>query len=386
MDPLTLAEATPKFHIVPYNEPCLIFFAICGLAMQIPVLFVHSGLFSRPNIPVIIMSLCYVYTSLSITLNAFGFSSNDPAKYWSGKGWCDVDVRMQVAICLCILSTQCVINYNLLGMLTDRPRVARGRTAIIHGAVQIFACLLLPIVSLAVDTFTMRSRFMIFQDIGCANNMDSSAAFIIIYCMWLPILGLATLILMIVIMYKFYKRGKDKTFETVSFIPNMSAAQFVRIIVFSLAVTCIFAPLCIALSVVNFITIGEAGVSPIAWAHGKPANWDTILVVTLRQLEIEGTGTVKASLIISFITRYINIAIAWLLFFCYATGTLAVEAYVKTWRYICGKFGVYKVQTNDSESITSSYADSQAKSPIFVKNEDAVIKRWMNGELEDEKW
>lgn len=371
----SLEGATPNFHIVSYNAPCLIFFSICGLVMQIPVLYVHSGLFSRPNIPVIIMSLCYVYTTLSVTLNAFGFSSSDPSRYWSGKGWCDFDVRMQISVCLCILSTQCVINYNLLGMLSDRPRLARGRAAYIRGAAELLACLLLPIVSMAVSTFTMRSRFEIFQDLGCANNIDSSVAFIVIYCMWLPILGIIAFGSMAVIMFKFYRRGKSRTFETVSFIPSMSAAQFVRVIVFSLAVTCIFVPLCIALAVVNFITIGEAGVSDIAWVHGKPSTWEQISVYTLEELEIAGTGTVKASLIISFITRYINIAISWLLFLCYATGALATEAYVKTYHTICDWFGRDGSLHNDTESLTSSYADSQLKSPVYFRQHELNCDR-----------
>ena len=364
MDGLPLNEMTPKFHIARYNPACVIFFSITGLVLQVPVIYVHCGIFSRPNIPVIIMALSYVYMCISITLTAFGFNSDDPSHYWSGKGWCDVDVRMQISLCLCILSTQCVINWNLLGMLNDRPRLARGRQAYTRAAIELLACLFLPIVSMAISTFFMRSRFEIIQDMGCLSNTDTSVALIIVYAMWLPILGIIALVTMIIIMYNFYKRGKDKTFRTISFIPNMSVSQFIRIIVFSLVVTCIFVPLCIALAVINFVSIGEIGGSALAWLHGKPATCEDINVFTLQEVEIAANGVTKASVIVNFITRYINIVIAWLLFLCYGTGALALEAYKKTYHIILSWFG-REIISDDDQSTTYSF-ESQSKSPIIM--------------------
>lgn len=368
-----------------YNPACLMFFAIAGLVMQVPVIYTHSGLFSRPNVPVIVMSVCYMYLMVSTTVSASYWHSGDVKTWWDGSGWCDIDVRLYMAVGLAVLSSQCTINWNIVGLLDDRPKLIFGQRALVRGLIELACCLFIPFVNLAVSTFFMTNRYALTQDLGCSPSTDSSVALIMTFLMWMPFLGAIVLATMVFIGLRFWKRGRASAMETVSFIPHMNSSQFARIIIFSCVVTFVFIPLVVCTSVINFLNLGDSGVHDIAWAHGKPADWDKILAVTFEELAVLASNRDRASLIVNMITKYVNVVIAWLLFVCYGTGLLAAEAYKKAYYTIIRRDSPKKGLDNYDDEPKPSASSSEFTYGSNVHEWDAefdgakAFKEWESG-------
>lgn len=354
--PTGMTERSLGIH--SYNPACLMFFSIVGLVMQVPVIYTHSGLFFRPNVPVLIMSICYMYIMISTTVSASYWHNRDVTTWWDGKGWCDIDVRLYMAVGLAVLSAQCAINWNIVELLADRPKLIFGQRALMRGLIELGGCLFVPVVNLAVSTFFMTSRYGLMQNLGCSPTTDTSVALIMTFLMWMPILGAGVIVTMGIIIYRFWKRGRVSAMETVSFIPHMNGAQFARIVLFSCVVTFVFIPLVICTSTINFLNLTDTGVHDIAWAHGKPADWNKVMTVTFDEIATFATTRDRASLIVNMIIKYVNVAIAWLLFFCYGTGLLAEEAYKKAYYTISRreplKKGVEMYEDEPKDSSASS--------------------------------
>lgn len=311
----------------PYSSAAVMVFAIIGLVLQIPVLYTHCGLFSVPNVPVLAMSLYYLYYMLSLTVSAAYWGQGDVTQWWDGNVWCDIDSRMKLALSLGALSAQCVINYNVIAMLRMRPQHEERKVIIIRSVSQAIACTFLPILCVAVETFTTTNRYAVMQDFGCNAQLDGSVALIVTNLMWIPILGAMSFLSMLYIAARFYQQGMSKTMRHVSFVPNMTPIQFFRIILFACTVTFVLMPLSMAVTVVNFISISKTGIQDLAWQHGKPEGWNEVIFVNFAELQLEGESLSYASDFVSMITLYVNIAISWLIFVTFGTGILSVKAY-----------------------------------------------------------
>lgn len=346
-------EAMKYQGVHPYNVPCILFFSIVGLILQVPIIYAHSGITGPPNVPVVVMAFFYLYLMLSSIMDACYWHSDDPTKWWSGGGWCDLDVRATMAISVGVLATQCVINYNLLNMLRARPQLVYRHLAIKRILVELTCCLALPILNVAVSTFFMNKRYFLYQDLGCSASIDSAIATIVVYLMWVPILGSVCLFTLIYIIVRFYKRGK-RALETIRFLPNMNGAQLFRMIGFAVTIGLILVPLSISTAVINFISMHETGIHAISWAHGKPEGWNEIMKATLLEIEEAAGGIESATTIINYITHYVNIAIAWLLFICYGTGSAALSSYKVLWQ----KLPSFSHSTAESPTVFDDYQES----------------------------
>lgn len=371
----TAAFATPadplmgslEYHGVhPYNAACVLFFSIVGFILQVPIVYAHSGIAGPPNVPVLVMALFYLYLMLSTIIAACHWHSGDSTTWWNGAGWCDIDVRMSMAISVGVVATQCVINYNLLNMLRARPQLVYRYLAAKRILIELTCCLALPIINLAVSTFFMNARYFLTQDLGCSASMDSAVATIIVYLMWFPILGAVCLFTLIFIIVRFYKRGR-RALETIQFFPNMNSAQLFHMIGFALTIGMILVPLSISTAVINFISMHETGVHAISWAHGKPEGWSRILKLTLLEIEAASGGIDSATTIINYITHYVNIAIAWLLFICYGTGSTAISSYKMLWH----KLRASRDDTNDEPPAMVDYYPES----VLSRSDSGSIKK-----------
>jgi len=322
-------------------------FSVIGMLLQIPVMYTYSGLFTSPNVPVFMMSLYYFYYMLSSTIAVARWSGGDMTKWWNGNGWCDLDSRMKLALSLGALSAQCVINWNIISMLRFRPQREKKKEVRFRTIWQLCACIFLPCLNLAVGTFTTYNRYEVIQSLGCNAQLDGSVAVIVTNFMWIPLLGAISFFTILFIAYRFWKQGSAKTMQHVSFVPNMSKAQFCRIILFACVVTFLLMPLSVAVAAVNFTSIRFEGVQPLAWAHGKPKGWDIPSFVNFAEMAAASDELTYVSEIVMAITLYLNIAISWLIFICYGTGSLAIHAYKSFVIFILTSGGLRKRANTD---------------------------------------
>lgn len=310
-----------------YNGPALAVFSIIGAVLQLPVIFAF-GFTKRPNIALTILSFWFLYFCVSSAISGIEWANDAVDTWWSGVGWCDVDVRLLTAGSPGVLLTQCALNWEMLELIRPTPRVLTDQQHRKRSIVTAATVLSLPTIIFVVDTFFTYSRYQVVQYVGCSNNIDHSVAYIMCYVIWLFILGIICLVTMVVFLVRFYSYGQAESFEKVSFIPNMSRGQFIRLSIFSFVVTCVLCPMSMYMFSGCVTMLQRQGTTPLAWAHGKPENWDEILRMPFSAFQ-ESKDAKSATIVLenNLAVKIILVALSWILFVCFGTSSFALMKY-----------------------------------------------------------
>lgn len=360
------------FEVGGYNSVALAFFSITGAVLQLPIIFAF-GFTERPNIPLTIISSWFLYFCISTSITAIAWTGADVESWWSGAGWCDIDVRLYTASSPGILAAQCMFNWEMLDMVRPTPRVLtnaqhRRRSLIVAGIV-----MSLPVLIFAIDTFITYSRYQVIQYIGCSNNIDHSVAYIMCYVIWLLILGLACLVTMIIFMLRFFSYGKEESFERVTFIPNMSRGQFIRLATFSLVITCILTPLSLYMFSSCVILLKTDGTTSLAWVRGKPDGWDQLQLITfleLRKAFEQDSQALNSVIGNNMAVKIILVALSWILFLCFGTSSFALMKYRRTLTWLGLTYEGEKSEEPSEggiETFDEFSADSSKEAPFRIR-------------------
>lgn len=303
-------------------------FSIVAMVLQIPVILTYlCG--PHPNIPVSAIAGWFFYFNLRNVIAMIAWSGSNYEEWWQGKVWCDFDVRMNAGSQLGIFSALILSLTHLIRIFSLKTQVISNRITWQRIVLEVAVCYTGPLILFAIYTPISTSRYLVNQYIGCSAATDSSVVNIIFFVLWPALFGTIVPIMLGYLLWKVYRRGRSGTCEAISFVPTMSATQFVRLTVMTSIICFVLTPLSWCVAGVNLNVIADVGVSAVAWAHGKPKDWDEPTLLPFALSMTPRFSYLNSAASISWAVEVSQLVLSYFVFAFYGTGTVAQQFYCK---------------------------------------------------------
>lgn len=308
-------------------------FSIVAFVLLFPILFIY-GTGSQPNIPVCAIAGWFLFFNLRNAISMIAWSGGDVETWWLGRVWCDFDIRMnaagQTGIFLALIA--CLIN--LIRIFSLKAKLMDAK----HGRRQMYLdlaiCYTVPVILFAIYTPVTTVRYLVTQYLGCTASTDYSVVTLIFYLIWPPLFGTIAPALLLVLFWKVYKRGRSGTIEAISFTPQLSNVQFVRLTAIASIICLVLTPLSWCVAGVNFNNIANNGVTPVAWAHGKPDGWNEPVFVPYELFKNAQFQDMGQTFVYAWVMQLCELILSFFVFGFYGTGAVARSFYGRVLRAV----------------------------------------------------
>lgn len=164
----------------PY--PIAVFFATASLAMILlltPPLVSH---FKNRNIGATVLVASSILGDMVNFLNAIIWSTDDTASWYTGAGFCDVQIKLIVVLQIMYTAAIAMILRNLAQVMNTNSSgwsatTAKKRRNII---IDLVCCLVLPMFQMLAQWITQPFRYYILGIAGCTPATDGSWLYILL--------------------------------------------------------------------------------------------------------------------------------------------------------------------------------------------------------------
>ena len=293
--------------------PLLSFFA---LLLSIPTFAYHI---KNHNIPGAALVFWIIIANIMNVINALIWPTDDLASWFQGQGLCDIEVKLELAQTLGLVSSIACIMKSLARAL-DTNQAAIHLTPGERQRRNILDCLLCfgpAIYMICVHYIVQPSRYYVVAIAGCTPSVDNSWPSIALLFVLPPLLCLLDGYYAIIILHRvrIYRRDFSHILRATS--SGLNRSRFFRL--FALAMIL----LVIILPVQFYILYQNASfpLQPYSWARVHGPGWDSVVLVP--------TGGAVV------FDRWIRMALGFIVFACFGIGGDATKLY-KSWLVAIG--------------------------------------------------
>ena len=152
----------------------------------LPPLFWH---FRQGNIAAGSLITWFVLNNLSNSINPLIWPRDNLSEWWDGKGWCDINARLQVGSIVAHAACTVMIVRKLAKVMDTRNIVvSAGRNSKLKEKIWTLVwCWAYPMLLIALYYVVQPTRYFILGIIGCRAAYDTSWPSVVLIFMWGPI-------------------------------------------------------------------------------------------------------------------------------------------------------------------------------------------------------
>jgi pheromone a factor receptor len=152
----------------------------------IPPLLWH---FRQSNIAAGSLILWVVLINFFNSINPLIWPRDNLPEWWDGKGWCDINVRIQVGAVVGTTASAAMIVRKLAKVMdTSNITVSLSRQSKIKEKVlEVVWCWVYPLVLIIVYYVVQPARYFIYGISGCLSTFDPTWPSVVLIIMWAPI-------------------------------------------------------------------------------------------------------------------------------------------------------------------------------------------------------
>lgn len=310
--------------------------SIISVVIQVPLLAWHG---KHKNIPQICLIGWLVVLNLNSFISSFVWSSDNPIEWWSGKGYCDIIVRIKAAANTGVLCAVTAIARNLAIIISDRGLrhdVDSFRTRAIDAAI----CLVFPTIIFAVISAAMVMRYFLVQYEGCGIPLTSQWPSLVTCLIWAPVWACVVVYYTAKALILYIRKRQEMKNLLHCSNCGLSTEQFLRLLVFCSIVGVVLLPLCIVNTVINGLMVSQSGsTGSVGYYH-----WDVIARYTNQSINV---------------TLWVYIGVAFVVFGCLGTGSDMRAGYRRL---------AIKVSRRQSTGLAKSDHPTTPASPVSPTN------------------
>jgi len=143
------------------------------------------------NLSAVTVVIANMITLVFVFLNGIIWHNDDQAEWWSGHGFCDLQVALKTPFYSLLASATCRLVMDLARAVdVDNPRLFESKAMrhrrVILGCVFIFS---VPIAQLGLHYLVQAQRYAIIAVYGCTDFLDLSWPRIVLLSIWPIIFG-----------------------------------------------------------------------------------------------------------------------------------------------------------------------------------------------------
>lgn len=206
---------------------------ICFI-INIPPLIWHI---INKNIPAVSLLVYLEIMMINGLVAAIVWGGSDYFSTWSGKGWCDIMVRIQIATSVGIPSSVSCVSFNLLLIfLTNKVTTFWYGNKWVKPTVEVLVSIIFPFFISGITYFAQTNRYMLAKYSGCYAPLASESITILIFYLWVFFWSFVGIILCIITLILFFKKRKAAKDILVCTNSGLSVKRFIRLLLFCILV------------------------------------------------------------------------------------------------------------------------------------------------------
>lgn len=170
--------------------PGLIVFAVAGYfscAISLPPLVLQI---QQRNLPSSVLILSIVTVNITWATNALIWHSADYTQWWDGRVFCDIQIRVHIAVQIAVLGAASCIFRQLSLVFHPSLRLPTRAQKRWTKFIEFTFCIGIPILRMTTVYVVQPDRYRILRMIGCALYVDTSWPTYVLVYSWIPILSI----------------------------------------------------------------------------------------------------------------------------------------------------------------------------------------------------
>ncbi|KAI4151896.1 MAG: hypothetical protein LQ340_003216 [Diploschistes diacapsis] len=287
-----------------------------ALLFSIPALIWHV---KNRNLPASSMVFWIVLENTFNIINALVWPNDNVLAWPSGVGYCDVEIKLDIASSIGLLGSLCCILRSLAKALdTDNARLmATPAERQRQLALELFYCVGLPLV-LAVLHFVIQPfRYYVLAIAGCAPAFSNSWLTIMIFYIWPPVVCLINVYYSILLIARIHRYRRDFS-SIITSRGGLNKSRFLRLFSAAMVMLCIVVPT----QAYSLYRNLQDEITTFDWKEThNPQTWQTVIFVPTYGVVFED--------------RWIRVGLALPVFLCFGWGKDAKSLY-KSWALLLG--------------------------------------------------
>lgn len=265
----------------------------------------------RLDIPIIWTICCLLFlNSTGVIYAAIWHGDNFYAGY-NGLTFCDIFVRLQVFASIGVMCGVTATVRNLCMIISPKGPPLYFQTRWKKQLIDFAMCAAFPIIQNPLIYIVQSRRFMVVENMGCNVVVSNSWVSLIVYHIWFALWAAIAAGYAMLTCYYCYRRKKDFSDILSCTGSGLTAAQFMRLMTFSIIIICGQLPVSLYLVVMRCMNIATVKYS----FKDVHSGWNTIGFVYYDGVQ--------------FIDRWLFIAFAYVAFLVFGLGRDARLAYMR---------------------------------------------------------
>ncbi|KAI3407021.1 STE3 [Candida oxycetoniae] len=235
-------------------------FAFIAFFLLIPAFIWHG---KCRNIAATLLIFWLMLIDLIGFVNTMIWSGADFDQVYSGKGWCDLTLKLEVGASIGKLCAITCISMNLYMILCAQKPIFMDSKSWKKIVIDLAICLVFPIFIMCVNYIIQSRRFAILRYRGCSAIYSNTNATIGLYLIWPIIWSFIAFVFAALTLYKYIQKRKDVKDILMCTNSGLNIKRFARLLLFCVLVIFGMMPLAIFYFVDSVGTIRE----PFHWSQ-----------------------------------------------------------------------------------------------------------------------
>lgn len=230
---LTILAIENKDHNMGLQAAFISLHFICFF-LNIPPLVWHI---KSKNIPAITLLAYVQLMMINGFVGAIIWGGKNYAYAWNGEGWCDIMIRLQLAISVGISSSITCVSLNLLVIfLTNSATTFWFSNKWVKPSVEIFCSIIFPFIVSGATYFAQTTRYIINQYSGCSPALANYGVSIVTFYLWIFLWSFLGTVVSGTTLVLFFKKRKAAKEILVCTNSGLSVKKFVRLLAYCVMV------------------------------------------------------------------------------------------------------------------------------------------------------
>ena len=304
------ADMDPFLHAISPSGTVLIVLATLAVLLCIPIFVWHI---KRRSVPATTLAFWILLLNIFNVINVLIWPNDDVPSWWHGQGYCDVDVKLEVASSLAIVgAVTCIMRSLAEALNTEHARLTPSKSQRFRRIFfEVFYCFVLPAYAAVAHFVVQSNRYYIYALAGCVVSSSDSWLSVILLHIWPVIVSLVAsyYAALVIIRLRRYRRDFASILSASS--SGLNRSRFLRLFANAMLLILIYLPVQVYVLV---LTLSSYSITAFDWAAvHEPARWQTVILVPT-------FGHV-------FPDRWIRVSAAAALFLCFGLGSEARTMY-----------------------------------------------------------
>lgn len=221
------------------------------------------------NIPTSVLIICILIKNLVYTTNALIWHSRNYAFWWDGRIFCDIQIRVAVALQVALLgAASCV--FRQLSLVFNPSLVSPSRAEIRRTRlIELTFCVGIPVFRTTATYLVQPDRYWIYRIIGCVWTVDASWPSYILVHIWEPLVSIVGLVYAARTIIGMINHRRSTSFVLGQGQNPRNKSRIMRLYCLGLVLFLTFVPL----QILTLYYDLPPSLEPYSWSRIHPPDW-----------------------------------------------------------------------------------------------------------------